>query len=77
MFLGWAVYICCGLFYFSSEEQHLVNFVIVSNVIGNSYLLVQWMFFTLISFLNLILDAMTDDSNYLIQIYKILTSKFL
>jgi len=35
------------------------------------------MFFTLISLLNLILDAMTDDSNYLTQIYKILTSKFL
>jgi len=62
---------------FSSEEQRLVNFVIVSNVIGNSYLLVQWMFSKLISFLNLILDAMTDDSNYVSQIYKILTSKFL
>jgi len=62
---------------FSSEEQRLVNFVIVSNVIGNSYLLVQWMFSTLISFLNLTLDAMTDDSNYVSQIYKILTSKFL
>jgi len=35
------------------------------------------MFFTLISLLNLILDAMTDDSNYLTQIYTILTSKFL
>jgi len=35
------------------------------------------MFFTLISFLNLILDAMTDDYKYLTQIYKNLTSKFL
>ena len=63
MFLDQAVYICCGLFYYSPEEQHLVKFVIVSNVIGSSYILVLWMFFTLISFLNLILDAMTDECN--------------